>query len=274
MHSIWTENFIVHTWDVDVNNRLTPAAVFNYCQEVAGNHATSLGVGKDALLRQNLAWILSRMTVLVYRRPGWGEQLTVRTWPRGVQKLFAIRDYDILDSFGETIVQGRSAWVLLDTTSRRPIRPQSLTDQLPLNENMPELQDGIPSLPAYEALPQTSSRQAAYSDIDYNGHVNNARYIQWIQDALPDPVSLTKASSFRLDINYLAEVTLGQGVTLYTSLLNSEPADKETTFVPGEIDSSWLIEGRIAASTEQGAQGSSISPNEQPAFRAKLLCGA
>lgn len=262
MQAIWTESFTVRTWDVDRNNRLSPASLFNFFQEAAGNHATELGVGKDTLLRNNQAWILSRMSAMLYRRPGWGETITVRTWPRGTEKLFAIRDYDIIDGFGSTIAQGRSAWLLVDVGKLRPLRPQALTEHLPANTDMPAIQDGVQSLPQRQELQSAGSRRAAYSDIDYNGHVNNARYIQWIQDMLDESV-LDGANKFRLDINYLAEIRPQETISLWKSTipLQETASDENTPFTPFEITELWAFEGKHI-------------DTDQSSFRAELRCGA
>jgi acyl-ACP thioesterase len=262
MKTIWTEQFTVRTWDVDRNNRLSPASLFNYFQEVAGNHATELGVGKDALLRGNQAWILSRMTTLLYRRPGWGETITVRTWPRGTEKLFAIRDYDIIDGLGSTIAQGRSAWLLVDVEKLRPLRPQSLTENLPTNTDMPALTDGARALTERPELKAAGTRTAAYSDIDYNGHVNNARYIQWIQDMLDEAV-LDTANHFRLDINYLAEIRPQETISLWKRPLAIQEYETEEAplFTPFEVSTCWAFEGKHIDSG-------------QCSFRAELRCGA
>jgi len=262
MKALWTEQFTVRTWDVDRNNRLSPASLFNFFQEVAGNHATDLGVGKETLLRNNQAWILSRTTALMYRRPGWGETITVRTWPRGTEKLFAIRDYDIIDGFGSTIAQGRSAWLLVDLEKLRPLRPQPLTENLPTNAEMPAIQDGVSALKPHQNLQTAGTRKAAYSDIDYNGHVNNARYIQWIQDMLDESI-LDGANRFRLDINYLAEIRPQETISLWKAPLGNQNDETEqgTPFTPFEVTDLWAFEGRHIDSG-------------QSSFRAELRCGA
>lgn len=262
MKALWTEQFTVRTWDVDRNNRLSPASLFNFFQEVAGNHATDLGVGRDTLLRNNQAWILSRTTALMYRRPGWGETITVRTWPRGTEKLFAIRDYDIIDGFGSTIAQGRSAWLLVDLEKLRPLRPQPLTENLPTNAEMPAIQDGVSALKPHQNLQTAGTRKAAYSDIDYNGHVNNARYIQWIQDMLDESI-LDGANRFRLDINYLAEIRPQETISLWKAPLGNQNDETEqgTPFTPFEVTDLWAFEGRHIDSS-------------QSSFRAELRCGA
>jgi acyl-ACP thioesterase len=215
----WSEIFKVRTWDVDRADRLTLAAAFNYFQEVAGNHAEAIGIGRNRLMEKNQAWVLSRMSALILRRPAWGEEITVRTWPRGTDRLFALRDYDMVDPSNNVIARGRSAWIVLDLGKMRPLRPQSVMDTIPQNEGRDALKDGITALEKPEGSSKVSSRQAAYSDIDYNGHVNNARYVQWIQDIL-SPRDLEGALTLRLDINYLTEVREDEPIDLYQGSRN------------------------------------------------------
>ena len=66
-----------------------------------------------------------------------------------------------------------------------------------------------------------TSRRAAYSDMDYNGHVNNARYVQWIQDALP-AAEIEGAESMRLDINFLSELKYDNRVDLFGAPINGQ----------------------------------------------------
>jgi acyl-ACP thioesterase len=96
-------------------------------------------------------------------------------------------------------------------------------------------------------LRHCGERRALYSDIDYNGHVNNVRYIQWIQDSV-DPAVLEQARQARLDINYLGEVKPGETVELWKAEFSAESWDWAAAF-----------EGR----RRQG-------DNAEPAFRAEL----
>ena len=202
------EQFTIRTWDVDQADRLTMAAAFNFCQEVAGVHARELGFGTEALREKGLTWVLSRMSLDLAERPGWGAPLVARTWPRGKDRLFALRDYQLLTPDDRVFARGRSAWIVLNTTSLRPQRVESLGVQIFDNPGMDALPDGVPGIDARTGLIACGERRAGYSDIDYNGHVNNARYVQWIQDVLPIG-PLNEAASLRLDINYLAEVRPG-----------------------------------------------------------------
>jgi hypothetical protein len=91
-------------------------------------------------------------------------------------------------------------------------------NSLPLNEGLDALPGGAADLKARNDLRKAGERRAAYSDIDYNGHVNNARYVQWLQDIMENE-DLEKARRMRLDINYLSEIKPGEITGLWAAPL-------------------------------------------------------
>jgi acyl-ACP thioesterase len=248
--NIWEETCQVRFGSVDRSDRMTLASVFNFFQETAISHAENLGVGRDSMAQTGQAWVLSRMSVHIDRRPMYGETITVRTWPRGPERLFALRDYDIRDTRDIPAVRARSCWIIVDMEKRRPLRPQTVMEAIPQNEGIDALPSGGIGLAERPNLLKKTERAAAYSDIDYNGHVNNVSYIQWIQDAL-DPALLENASQMRLDINYLNEILPGQTTEIWVA----EFAD----------DGIFAIEGRKSGGSSEGD-----TSGGQIAFRAEL----
>ena len=225
MVDIWREKASVRFGSVDRSDRLTLGSVFNFFQEAAISHAEDLGVGREALASTGQAWILSRLSLFVERRPVNGEIVEVSTWPRKWEKLFALRDYEIRDADNAVLIRGRGGWLVLDVEKRRPLRVQPIVEPLPPNDGLDAFPAGPAALEAKENLTKSGERTALYSDIDYFGHMNNARYIQWIQD-VTDADILTKADQARLDINYLSEVMPGDTVELWTApLANGGPAE-------------------------------------------------
>ncbi|MDR1128215.1 MAG: acyl-ACP thioesterase, partial [Treponema sp.] len=164
MIDIWREEFTVRFGAVDRSDRLTLAAVFDVFQELAISHAEALGVGRDALAASRQGWVLSRMAVVIDRRPKWGETVTARSWPRGADRLFAVRDYDIQDRDGQALVRGRSGWIILDLDRRRPLRVQPVVEKFPPNDGLDALPGAPPGLEARGNLEKAGERRAAYSD--------------------------------------------------------------------------------------------------------------
>ncbi|MDR0561369.1 MAG: acyl-ACP thioesterase [Spirochaetaceae bacterium] len=216
MLDCWTETFPLRFMAIDRSDRLTLGAVCDYFQEAAINHAELLGIGRRVMAETGRVWMLSRMSVVLESRPKYREPITVRTWCRGWEKLFARRGYDIRDASGAPLVRGAGAWLILDTARRRPLRPQSAVESLPQNETMDVLPGGAAGLEPQEGLSKIGERTARYSDVDFNGHVNNTRYIQWIQDIM-EPGLLEQADRMRLDINYLSETKTGEVTELLTA---------------------------------------------------------
>ncbi|MCL1814475.1 MAG: thioesterase [Treponema sp.] len=286
--NIFSEESVIRFSNIDQSDTLTMASTFDLFQEAAMNHAEILGVGREAMMQSGNVWILSRLSVFMTRRPRFREKIVIRTWPRNANKLFAVRDYDIhysSDNSGiqgglghdTALVQGRSGWLVVDIEKRRPLRPQAAVENLPPNEGINALpgenlagNDPPPSLAVRDfSAAGHILRRACYSDIDYNGHVNNARYIQWIQDLL-DPVILDNAKQIRLDINYLAEVLYDEIIGLFLLPIETENVPDDSPLcgqTPRPCTAAFAIEGRRFLEARQ-------DPEEAiPVFRAELRTG-
>jgi acyl-ACP thioesterase len=267
---IFSESFPVRFGNIDRSDTLTLSAAFDVFQEAAISHAELLGVGRDALRQTGQVWILSRLSVFMEQRPRFGETVTVRSWPRSWHKLFALRDYDILDKEGRPVVRGRSGWLIVDSEKHRPLRPQATVERMPLNEGINALPlgtsgDGAPPALANrfagDADPgEPRVRRVCYSDIDFNGHMNNTRYVQWIQD-LFKPEILEEAKQLRLDINYLSEALYGQDLALLSAPL-TDPGESPADY-PARPSAAFAIEGQ----REEGEAAG------QAVFRAELRTG-
>jgi acyl-ACP thioesterase len=219
--------------------------MFQFFQEAAISHAENLGVGREAMAAAGQGWILSRISVQVDRRPRYCETITVRSWPRGGEKLFAVRDFDIRGKDGIPVVSARSGWIIVDIEKRRPLRPQSIMDTLPHNEGLDALACMPTGLEERGNLVKTGERKALYTDVDYNKHVNNVRYIQWIEDAI-EPQFLESAEKMRLDINYLNEILSGEVIEILSAPIEGENSGSAFAFEGRKIESG-SSEGRQAA---------------------------
>jgi len=251
----WSENHTIRFNAIDRSDTMTLNAIFSVFQELAVSHAENLGVGREAMARTGQVWILSRMSVQVDRRPKYGETLTVRSWPRRWEKLFALRDFDVRDARDNPVIRARSCWIIIDIEKRRPVRPQAVLEGMPLNEGM----DALPFIPAgleeRSSLQKTVEHKVVYTDLDYNGHVNNVSYIRWIENAT-DALLLEQAKRSRLDINYMNEVLPGEVVDLWSSGIVPAGAETPTEETP-DPSHAFAFEGKKA-------------PGGQTAFRAEL----
>jgi acyl-ACP thioesterase len=226
-----TETFSVPAIECDFNREWKPSAIIQHLTEIAGTHAAQLGVGFDDMLARNLFWIHSRMRLKFFGYPNANQQLTIHTWPKTIyRRLLYIRDFEVLDEAGHRLVTASSAWVIINTLTRRMAPPSSVI------LNLPELRLPIGQDEPLERLDQARDGEerlrmhAGYSAVDLVGHVNNSRYVEWVCDAFPLDMYTHHKLDF-LQINYEHEVLPGEDVAI---LVNP---------VAGEANR-WAVEGR------------------------------
>jgi acyl-ACP thioesterase len=128
--------------------------------------------------------------------------VTVRTWPSGVDRLFALRDFILQDAEGATLASAVSAWLILDTRSRRPVRIQGIFDP-PDSSALPRaFAADMEKLPGCGAPERETAISVRWSDCDVNQHVNNSRYAEWVMEGVAARGIGTVTA---LDIDFLAE---------------------------------------------------------------------
>lgn len=175
----YQHDLLVHSYEVDLNQRLSITSIFNYLQEIAWEHAKRLKYGWDDLNEKGWFWALSRVEVEIHRLPQWTEKIRLLTWPRIADGLFALRDFEIYDAQGEKIIAATSSWLVVNIQNRRPVRVGEWYNEFDYSKR--------------EALGRMASKisdsgtnpvfseklEVRIGDIDMNQHVNNVRYIDW-----------------------------------------------------------------------------------------------
>lgn len=188
-------------------------ALFGCFQEAAGHHARNLGVGREDLERQGCFWVLSRCWMRIERYPVWGQEITVRTWPRGVERLFALRDFQFLSEEGEILGSGVSAWLILSQDKHRLMRPGPIMRGIPPTQAPAVAGDVLEKQANAQELSELRRFSVRYSDLDVNRHVNNAAYVRWILDSF-DAERHDRFRIAAIRIDYLSETVLGESIAV------------------------------------------------------------
>jgi acyl-ACP thioesterase len=209
---VWIEEFKLQSFQVDFRKIASLETLCCIFQEAAWNHAEALGVGFEQLEQQHQIWVLSRLLVNVHQYPRWGETIRIHTWPRPVEGVFAMRDFQMLNSRGEVLVSGSSAWLILDALSRKPQRAGKFLSSFCTDANHRATERDPEKIAEIATLEPGIELPVRYSDIDVNGHVNNARYVAWLLDSYPLEFHQNHSVS-RLEINFLGETRAGDRLT-------------------------------------------------------------
>lgn len=214
-----SDRYIINWHETDFKGLATPVTLCNFLGESAWHNAEKLGFGYNDALRLNQFWVVLRWAIKMKKYPKWQEEILMETWPRMPEHLYAYRDYTIRSLNGETLGAATSTWMVLDAKTRRPQKLELVQgllhhtlDEKSLDENARKI------VPPYESI-LAKTIQTQYSDMDFNGHVNNAKYVEWCVD-LFDFDFHKKHFLAELQINFLHECRFGDELTLKLSTID------------------------------------------------------
>jgi acyl-ACP thioesterase len=222
---IFERSYSVNVFNTDLTGRLSTGALFSFFEDIAGRHALELGWGRDDLMSKGVFWALSRMVVKVEHLPNTWEDIVLRTWPRGVETIFALRDLEMYDTSGKRLAAASSSWVIVDYSTRKAQRPDKalsdLNNRFPAERALGTNARRVPPLPAGDH--EMTRLKVKLDDIDVNRHVNNARYVHWAVDC-HNPEFICTHTPDTVEVNYIAEGHQNEMINIFTA-----PADDART---------------------------------------------
>ena len=217
------EYFTVRTYEIDQRKNISVPALIKLMQETAMQHVFKLKLSVWDLEPQHLAWVLMRKKLCINRYPSLNEKIQIRTHPSGFEKVFTHRDYRVLDQEDKQIAFASSTWLLINTKTRRMTRIPSA--MLAYNELLPPSQSWLPrplsQLPLFENPGIKQFYTVQWHELDFNLHLNNTYYLQWMLETLPDSI-LFNAQLHEMDLLFRAECHWKDVVISETSRLNEE----------------------------------------------------
>ncbi|MCR4865249.1 MAG: hypothetical protein K5850_08860 [Bacteroidales bacterium] len=202
----------------DNRSLLRASSFMDIAQELATQGSFQLGFSDRQMAPHNIVWILARMRVRFNTLPPMYSTVTAQTWHRGLKGMCYVRDYQLLGDNGESLVDATSSWIIMEKTKRTIVRPNALegivdsaaqNDAFAIEEPAARI-----LLPKDSPLEAVGEHRVIYSDLDCNGHTNNAKYTVWAMDCLPG--DLTRSHNIKdITINFNHEALFGETVTLY-----------------------------------------------------------
>ena len=208
---MYTENFKIDANMVDCFGRIRPSAILYLAQEAAGGHCLELALDWDTLAGKGLFWALIRCTVQVTRLPRIGETVTVETWPMPTTRTAFPRSTVGRDEKGNELFRVIALWVLMDISTRAMVLPGKSGILLEGTCYGTELATPTSLLPV--TGDHAVFRTVGYTELDRNGHMNNTRYMNWVDDLLPAAFHREHPVT-QFSICYMSEVREGEELLL------------------------------------------------------------
>lgn len=221
-----SKKYVIDTGYVDKNLRLRISNLFLMFQEIAEEHAENIGIGRDKVFDVGRKWIITRHYLKIDHLPTYGDEVTLTTYPGKYNPYFYYRYFYLSDKDGKILARAASIWAIIDAKTNKVVvnafdkklPEESREDELPLPRKIEE-----------DTSTKVMETKVQYSDIDLNGHLNNTRYIEYIQN-IHDSSYYKDNVLDEVIVNYFSEIKENEIVSLY-----SERSDKKE-IIKGAVD--------------------------------------
>ena len=215
---VYEYSFRVDDLSTDRFARLKLSGVLFAAQEAAARHSSLLGAGQADLDEKALFWAVTRHKVQITRLPRLGETILVQTWPMPTTKTAYPRAVVALAEEGRELFRVISLWVLMDQAKRALVLPGKSGVLVDGTVRGGELTVPHGLLP--KDLAQSTLRTVTYSCLDRNGHMNNTRYLDWVEDLLSSDFHRDHPA-VEITLCYASEALEGEQVRLSWALSES-----------------------------------------------------
>jgi len=191
------------------------ASFLHLIQEASIGGSAFLGKGVETLKAQNLYWVVMSYHFEVTRWPLANENITIETYPGATKAFVYPRHYIVYDEKGAIIVRGISLWAILDHTSHKPTIPPANGVDIAAVHSEGEL--NWPPRQTLEDLIVKENRLVRNSDLDFNGHMNNIRYVDFALDS-DDFLFYSSHIPTEFQMTFSSETTLGKTMEIASKL--------------------------------------------------------
>ena len=215
MESVFSQTYEIRDNMVDCLGFLKPSQILFIAQDMGGRHCKELALSYDEMAARGLFWAVSRHRVQITRRPRSGEILRVETWPMPATAAAFPRSVVAYDEEGKECFRSITLWVIMTMDTRKMIAPGKSGIMVPGTVRGLELANPKGLVP--RDMVNSCPRRVCYTDIDRNGHMNNTRYLDWVDDLFPSEFHREHRLK-ELLVCYLAESREGQTLDLHYDL--------------------------------------------------------
>lgn len=173
--------------------------VMEYCADFVMEMYNQKGQNRQYLADRGYVQMVSRSSIHINRLPKEDEIMTVKVREEKPEGFQLMRYYEFVSNNGELLIQGKSLWVTVEPETRAIVGPDKF--EFRINSDVQtefEKKPGKIKVPS-EELKFLGDQKILLSHLDPNGHLTNAKYINFAIDYLPDSYQQKDITDFRLN---------------------------------------------------------------------------
>ena len=224
----YTQTLSIPCYQTDFRSMLSPGCFMELAQECCEPHSRLLGIGHDELIQFRVVWVLTRMHFRFHKPIFWRDVVSMTTWHKGLEAAQYQRDFVLKNQAGELLADATSSWVMINIDTREFVRRSPIEcDDTVCKENAIEKPCERLRAPREIEPEYAYTHRIAFSDLDKNVHTNNAKYLLWSMNAIPEEVTMHRLVK-EVKINFNHETRLNEMIALRRYRLDAN---------------AWMIEG-------------------------------
>ena len=188
------------------------STLLRYAQDVAWRHSEHLGFDRGWYQERGVGWVVRGLDLELLEPIPMGHTLRVTTAVVGHRRIWARRLGECRLADGRLAARVTTDWVLLDSRNRIVRIPPDFG----LAFTNPEIHSEIVRVPPPDGIPvRTLDVRVRVGELDPLDHVNNAVYVDWLDEALvAADWNVATALPRRARIEYLASAERGDDVAI------------------------------------------------------------
>ena len=182
---VYERTFRVRLYECDPYGHVNHANYVRYMQETAFDASAAVGYPLDWYDSHGRAWVI-RETDITYLKPlRYGDTVTVRTWVSDFRRVHCRRTYELRNTEGELVAQAHTDWVYMDQETQRlvTVPPEMIAAFMPEGPPPRRLREPFPKAPPPPPGVYVVHRPVAWQDLDTQQHVNNAVYLDYLEES-------------------------------------------------------------------------------------------
>jgi acyl-CoA thioester hydrolase len=183
-----TTTFKVRHYECDAFGHLNHVNYLHYMEEAAFDASAAVGYPKSRYEDIGYLW-LARETEIEYLKPlFYGDTVEIKTWVGDFRRVRSIRRYEFrVNGSEELAARASTDWVYINRDTLRPsaVPPEmvaAFSGNAPVEEISSGTREAFPAPPPPPHQPFSIHRRVEWRDIDTAQHVNNAVYLNYVED--------------------------------------------------------------------------------------------
>ncbi len=210
---MFTRQLTVQPSDVSSQGTIKLRSLLNYFQDTASVAVEPIEGTTTELVARGYAWILTRYEIeFIGHLPALDEKFSLTTFHDPSHGYNTLRVFQLNSPDGSPLVYAKTSWLLLDLAAGRPVKPASHLPEI-LTRDTETIPPDFTDIPEIDGdITRSISFTVRFHDMDYNAHVNNAVYFEWVHDYAPVDTMTHRLKG--IYASFRSGARLGENVTL------------------------------------------------------------